>query len=55
MRDFDDRFFFVVVVVVVIVAVVVSIFSFFSFQSMRQALSLNIIKTKMKKIKMRLT
>ena len=55
MRDFDDRFLFVVVVVVVIVIVVVSIFLFFSFQLMRQILSPNMIKARIKKAKARLT
>ena len=55
MRDFNDRFFFIIVVVVVIAAVAISIFSFFLFQSVRQTLLSNIIKTKMKKIKARLT
>ena len=55
MRDFDNRFLFVVVVVAVVAAVAASIFSFFSFQSMRQTLSSNIIETKMKKTKARLT
>ena len=55
MRDFDNCFFFVVVVVAVIIVIVVSIFFFFSFQSMRQTLPPNMIKTKMKKTRMRLT
>ena len=55
MRDFDNCFLFVVVVVVVIVIIIVLIFSFFSFQLMRQTLSSNTIKTKMKKTKTRLT
>ena len=55
MRDFDDRFFFVIVVVVVIVVIVVSIFFSFSFQSMRQTLSSNMIKMKMKEARARLT
>ena len=54
MRDFDDRFFFVIVVVVAIVVIVVSIFFSSSFQSMRQTLSSNMIKSKIKKIKARL-
>ena len=55
MRDFDDRFLFVIVVIVVIVVVAVSIFSFSFFQSVRQTLSSNMIKTKIKKIRARLT
>ena len=55
MRDFNDRFFFVVVVVIVIVIIIISTFFFFSFQSVRQTLSSNIIKAKMKKIKTKLT
>ena len=55
MRDFDGRFLSVVVVVAVIVAVVVSIFFLPSSQSMRQALSSNMIKTRMKKARARLT
>ena len=55
MRDFDDRFLFIIVVVAVIIVVVVLIFSFSFSQSVCQALSSNIIKTKIKKTKMRLT
>ena len=53
MHDFDNYFLFIVIAVAVIVIVVVLIFSF-SFQSMRQTLSSNILKTKMKKIKAKL-
>ena len=52
MRDFNNRFLFVVVVVVVIIIIIIS--NFF-FQSMYQTLSSNIIKTRIKKTKARLT
>ena len=55
MRDFDDRFLFIIIIIVVAAAVAVSIFFFSFFQSVRQTLSSNIIKTKMKKIKTKLT
>ena len=55
MRDFDDHFLFVVVVIVVIVVAAVSIFFSFFSQSVRQALSPNMIETKMKKVRTRLT
>ena len=55
MRDFDDCFLFIVVVVAVVTVVVVSISSSFSFQLVRQALSSNIIKARMKKTRTRLT
>ena len=55
MRDFDDYFLFSVVVVAVAVAAAVVISYSFFFQLMRQTLSSNIIKTRMKKAKARLT
>ena len=55
MRDFDDRFLFAAVVVAVIAAVAASIFSSSSFQSVRQALPSNMIKTRIKKARTKLT
>ena len=55
MRDFDNHFFLVIVIVIVVAAVIISILFFSFLQLMRQALSSNIIKTKIKKIKTKLT
>ena len=55
MRDLDDRFFFVIVAVAAIAAVAVSTSPLLSSQSMRQTLPPNMIKTRMKKTRARLT